>query len=984
MTATILLFAFFCILSFFSPAQDYSYTNYSSKEGLAGSTVYCIQQDKEGFIWFGTETGLSRFDGARFKNFTTTDGLPDNEILRLYVDSKNRVWIIPFKNSICYYWKGRIYNSDNDTLLRSIGVDSRIRSVQEDRYGNILLAAEYDLTIIRPDGKVRKIKEIDGVKFVTGEAGLTEKGTFKLVLAIGGKDTFCELDNETLKLLKRDGRLWAAMYGLSGSYMLFPEWEVIRKPDSILFFHLKRNEITALRVPEHFNSMYKLNDSLFVINAEFKSNIYNANQKKVVEKYLDGHNITAIFEDAEKSLWFATLAKGVFRLRSREFRNISFIDNNSSLPVFSIQKSNNLIYVGTSNCLVWAFDPRNQSLSKQRLRPAQNNTRVLSIAKGNQNKLLIATDAGVFEVGKSIRMTLFPRAIKTVLFYNDTLLAATATSVSRGVIGTNGEWRQDSLWYNRSTCAIPHNDGFYAGTLNGLYQINGRKEVVSLGERNPRLKHRISAIAKGANNMIWIATYGEGVIGMQNDNIVKHITQDQGLSSNMCRNIFISGDDLWIGTDKGLNKVVIRENRFTITKFTVADGLRSDIINAVYVDGTMVYVGTSEGITYFDERKISQSFGCILRITAINISDKTWDFDTTVFSLPHRDNNIQIEFAGLSYKSAGDITYQYRLIGLDSTWKATREQSLSYPSLPSGDYELQLVAVNKFGIKSEAKTVAFTIEKLLTEKTWFRLSLLLGAAGCCWFIISLYTRRIRRKEAEKVNTLRKMSELEQMALKAQMNPHFIFNSLNSIQQYVMHKDTAGANKFITDFSSLIRQTLDFSSRQEINLAEDLQYLSTYLELEKTRMENKFEYNICVEDGIVLNDYRIPPMILQPYVENSIRHGIGYRKDKHGKIVIKIFRQSDQLVCSIDDNGVGRQFANQFKQSRSFNQESKGMSLTATRIEMFNKNSRHKIELSIHDKKDKEGNASGTCVMINFPDLPREPLHTDKYDYISNN
>src|SRR5579871_2764170 len=127
------LFSFiYSFLSIALCAQEYNYTHYDVKDGLAGSTVYSIVQDKDGFMWYGTETGLSRFDGTHFKNFYTSDGLPDNEIIKLFVDSKNRVWIIPFKNSICYYWKGKIYNQQNDSLLKKINFVEGLALINED------------------------------------------------------------------------------------------------------------------------------------------------------------------------------------------------------------------------------------------------------------------------------------------------------------------------------------------------------------------------------------------------------------------------------------------------------------------------------------------------------------------------------------------------------------------------------------------------------------------------------------------------------------------------------------------------------------------------------------------------------------------------------------------------------------------------------------------------------------------------------------
>jgi LytS/YehU family sensor histidine kinase len=286
--------------------------------------------------------------------------------------------------------------------------------------------------------------------------------------------------------------------------------------------------------------------------------------------------------------------------------------------------------------------------------------------------------------------------------------------------------------------------------------------------------------------------------------------------------------------------------------------------------------------------------------------------------------------------------------------------------LPSGDYTLQLQAVNKFDVYSQVITATFTIEKLLWEKNWFRLLAGLLFLGLTGLLVWTIVYRVRKREEEKTSINKKIGELEQLARKAQMNPHFIFNSLNSIQQYVMDADLAGANKFISGFSRLIRQTLDFSSRQEISLEVELDYLKNYLELEKTRLEDTFSWQVIIDDSINPVDYFLPPMILQPFVENSIRHGLRYRKDKEGKVIIYIKKQSNFLVCILEDNGIGRKAAEKFKSSSHIEYQSKGMSLTAERIALWNKDSPDIITMQIDDLKDEQERALGTRVTLTFP------------------
>jgi LytS/YehU family sensor histidine kinase len=286
--------------------------------------------------------------------------------------------------------------------------------------------------------------------------------------------------------------------------------------------------------------------------------------------------------------------------------------------------------------------------------------------------------------------------------------------------------------------------------------------------------------------------------------------------------------------------------------------------------------------------------------------------------------------------------------------------------LPSGDYTLQLQAINKFDVSSKLLTYPFTIEKLLYEKTWFRVSIGLLFLAITSLAVWLIIRRIRKREQEKTATNKRISELEQLSRKAQMNPHFIFNSLNSIQQYVMDADVAGANKFISGFSRLIRQTLDFSSKPEISLEEELDYLTNYLEIEKTRLEDAFSWKVNIDKNVDPTFYYIPPMILQPFVENSVRHGLRFRRDKAGIVTISVKLENDYLVCILEDNGIGRKAAQQYKSVSPINYQSKGLSLTADRIEMFNQEHARKISMRIEDLEDTFQNPLGTRVTIYFP------------------
>jgi tetratricopeptide (TPR) repeat protein len=224
---------------------------------------------------------------------------------------------------------------------------------------------------------------------------------------------------------------------------------------------------------------------------------------------------------------------------------------------------------------------------------------------------------------------------------------------------------------------------------------------------------------------------------------------------------------------------------------------------------------------------------------------------------------------------------------------------------------------------------------------------------------------IKERQMEKNVLEKKMAELEQMAIRAQMNPHFIFNCLNSVQHFVMRQDIEGVNRYLSRFAHLIRQTLDNSSRPMISLADEIKYLDTYLALEKMKSNSSFNYEIHAEEAIDKYITYIPCMLLQPFVENSIRHGIASKKDNAGFIKVSIYRDG-MLCCVIEDNGIGRSLAGAAQTERVYNYESKGLSLTFNRINIINKLYNTDITASIQDITDSNGKVKGTKVIVKLP------------------
>ncbi len=245
-----------------------------------------------------------------------------------------------------------------------------------------------------------------------------------------------------------------------------------------------------------------------------------------------------------------------------------------------------------------------------------------------------------------------------------------------------------------------------------------------------------------------------------------------------------------------MNRVRLDQPGYPITQYTSKDGLGSDIINVIYADSSSIYVGTPEGMSYFDEAKEDLSEGCRLYLLSLFNSGRERIGDTAHLQLPYTDKHLRLEFAGISYRSVGGITYRYRLLGLDSSWRTTKEAFLEYPTLPSGNYEFQLQATNKFGVSSTLLSLPFGVNTPFWQTTWFYGLLLAVFLSLTWLFISLRIAFIRNREKEKEQLSQRMMEMEHTALRPQINPHFIFNFLNSIQKIIFAQNTFQATKYI--------------------------------------------------------------------------------------------------------------------------------------------------------------------------------------------
>ena len=946
------LFIFLLLSFYYSWSQDFVYKHYGLQDGLANPTIHSIFQDKDGFLWIGTESGLCRYDGTHFKTFTVKDGLPNNEVLGLFQDSKGRLWLQFFKNSIAYIYHGKIHSQDNDSVLNRIHLARRVYSIAEDGDGNIVFCDPENVYIISPETElINTIRTIDGKPF--NAVGLYVNSHKELIVCTNQSRLY-KIQNQQLQLL----RTIEDIDNLSqNAILLHPSYIVTGYPP-LHNVYLENRSIPII-IPAFSLKYSYVSDSVFSINTVDGLFLYNINKLKFL-KLLPGENVTNVLQDMEGNLWIGTYNNGLYKLSSQAIVNRSIGYRKDDICYIS--KENNKIIVANNSTEVYEYDKNEFTRLFTTDRPSWRLLKVFYHQKINGGSHFMAHAMGLATYHKGvITGDLVTHMLKHVspVDSNHVLIAIDAGIC---LVRENDLKIIDTVWHRKSLSSLKTGDSILIGTLNGLFILKEKDGHYFLADSlfNSSI---INSIAKSSNDLIWVSTDGDGVYCIKNGKIRHHFTDIAELPSNNTRSIFIQGNDAWLGTDKGLAKITPAGENFDIQKYTTSDGLPSNIINSIYVDGNMVYLGTPEGLCHFDQKLIETTSICNLVLTAVRIGDASVD-PANEYSL-NRSQRFSIEFSGISFRSEQEMNYRYRIRQVYSDWENTRSNLLEFTSLPYGEYELEIIAINKLGKESEPLIIKLHIKRPFYKTAWFIALIILLPLLLILFLYMRRLNKVRERQMQKLQQEIKMLELEQTALRSQMNPHFIFNCISAMKQLVMENDTANTNKFIVNFASLVRQTFDNAPELYISLNDEIKFLTSYFELEKIRLEDRFNYSIDTTEVKNVESLRVPNMVIQPFVENAIHHGIRYKKDGKGIIEVRFEQQEDLLRCIVTDNGIGREKANQMKKESGIHHKSKGISITFNRIESMNTLTRGKISIAVIDMKDDIQHPVGTKVIIDF-------------------
>lgn len=510
---------------------------------------------------------------------------------------------------------------------------------------------------------------------------------------------------------------------------------------------------------------------------------------------------------------------------------------------------------------------------------------------------------------------------------------------------------------------------YAAPSDNYLYQFNQQQNnfiPLFTSKEQTRLmpSKTFDCIAEDSSGNLWIGT-GNGLFQLDpvNKKILEDYSTDKkigGISiSKLC---FDDEQNLWMTTERGLFCLTHRTKE--IFNFNTGDGLPSNSIPGFLTKGanSFMYAGVLGYIVKFKPAELLHKHVSgdveFSEVTVMNLpyTVKQNENKKKEISLDAGQNIFSVDFSVLNYDNAAGNRYYYMLDGIMKDWKENENGHLSFYNLPPGDYILHVKGGDKYGekFKNEALLIIEVVPYWWQTKWFYALLILLAGA----IIYMLMRKRIKniRHEAEMKH---KIAEAEMMALKAQMNPHFIFNCINSIDGLIQSNDKYNATNYLNKFAKLIRNVLDSSKENNILFSKDIETLQLYVDLEKLRSENKFSAQINVSKELLNSDYKVPPLIIQPFVENAIHHGLRNKEGNTGELHVLAERVEDNIQYTITDNGIGRQAAAKIN---THQHQSYGMQMSFDRIKMFNDEDTAAVKI---DDLYENNIAAGTKVQVNL-------------------
>ncbi|MDB4533745.1 histidine kinase [Vicingaceae bacterium] len=923
-------------------AQQPSSFNLGEEE-LSGIDIYDILQDNKQNYWLATDNGLIKYDGYTFKKIPSKNEL-SNSVFDLQLDYDNNLY--------CKNLSGQIFQVINDSSKVYFQLpDSLMASEIYYAFNNLntLTIASNSIFSINKNKDISFLipKKKSGNRFYQ----ILKLKDSTLITHNTVRNQFIKIKNDTTVITPiNSSAIKFPIQGLHFNNQLLyynkGTGVVLKRKNNS--FEVDKNFSIAKNKPNHIR-LYTDENYLWVAELAGGIKAYDNEMKPLFNgnTFFKNNIISSFCKDNEGNIILGTFGEGIIVIPNINITDIKILDPDAKITrITSTPK--NTIFFGTQDGRI--FRKESAQLLEEYKKSSNKHIEVLYFIN-QSNELLISEKNPVLinlSTGKKTKTAL--GAIKDFkqISKKDYLISAN-TGVYSFTPQKNGEAKIEFLsqFPERTNCVSfnPLTLSIYAGTSQGL-KIGTKTNASFFKLKDSQI---ICRDILYFDEKIFITTKKHGILIFKNDHLEDNWTTENQLISNSVKIIKSYDNKLFLSTNLGIQ--ILDKNGKHLYTLNKSEGLKVNQIIDFEIRNDFLWIVHQKGIQQLNLNKLNVfNFTPSISLTKTLVDDSSFHFTTNTI-LTHNQNKIEFTVSSNSIKFNSEIKYFYKLEGLDNSWQVNdyTNNLITYKSLPPNDYIFKIKAVCR---NNESNTIfiPFKLSPPFWNTWWFYILIALVFLTATYYIFQFQI----KKQKKKIRLENELNASKLIAIQSQMNPHFIFNAINSIQDLILKGDIDNSYNYIIKFSKLVRQTLNFSDKEFIDIEDEIDLLTIYLELEKLRFKADFEYSIICD----IEDIKVPPMLVQPFVENALKHGL-LHKDGLKKLNIT-FTKNETLNCTVTDNGIGRKKAQEIKSRQQQNHQSFSVNATKSRFKIMQSHYQQDLGVDFEDLQE------GTKVIINIP------------------
>lgn len=953
--------------------QDVPLLHYTIDDGLPSNKVYSIYRDHKGYIWATTDKGITRFNGIRFETFTTFNGLPDNEVFFVNEDPWDRLWLATYSGELCYFKDDTFHTAANTPELRLPFKTPFIRRIAIERDSSITFLFRGYPNIVNFRNHQFRTYSLDKVRALAGDHEVIEcRKLADFRFEVTSPDDVVEIDTAGNLLSRRPHDMPGNGTEDDASWkMSFTQGQ-----DFILGKHYVFNREGM--VVHEFSDTFRNRNNVYVVyhnNLGYFTATNNGVDFNGQQRLMRGYQVSCLTQDIQGNYWASTLENGIFSF-DHDFRSEHITKDAYIGKVTYATSSGEHLYFVTSAFSV--YDLVNGSA-----RPVFNfngyvsqesrvfNTYCYLIEPNgrftyfNRNAGYVAEDLA--RQGIRFKQYLYDHRYSGLIKKLVTCGTQQFANAGYTVLGFRpGSASGDMLPMHESGTAAENEKiyGFEAApdsslwysTPVGVYRVKDTSRTALMQFKDRPFKN--------------FCFFGQWLVGYTYQDrffICSDYDKTNPFFDSLVEGHNCIWDKFYRLDDKHL--LISTNNNYRLLSFP---DLKMTIVdNAFMPPQPEAIVAANGNICFFKNGAITaMDLGSFLKpsdpprlfFTRLRAGSAYYPIrNETNLPFDHA-RSVSIAFATLSF-SGKNVSYLYSVSKDKDNWQPLSGEEINLVNSGSGYYTIKVKAKTSASVYSAPIAFTLYIERPFWASWWFiTLSLWLVAGTLAWGVRERLRRIVRKKDQAHLSEIKYLRS-EYKAMNALMNPHFIFNTLNNVQSLVNANDKAAANEYLRIFADLVRQNMHNIARELIPLQREIELVSNYLSLEKLRFEDKLSYSIEVGEELDLSEIMIPPLLIQPLVENSIKHGILPLHDRPGIIKLMVYEKSNLLYIEVRDNGVGMNFK---KKEKSSNHESYGLQNIRHRVEQLGKLQNKHIDFLISEEKEPYTSQNWTVVTIRIP------------------